>query len=347
MKFYEDLQEFISENVLPPYNTWGEIADFLDIKYLNGGAKESIKLKLLPTPAPAPPPPPSTGQSLEDFLIERLNGKIKTPAIDESKVIELIKEHAKGYVKETRITINDQPRATLPGRQHFAFDELVFILNTETHLYLFGDGGTGKSQLAKNLAKAMQLPFHSMSVCSQSTKSDFFGTVNLQGEVKRTPFREAFEHGGIFLLDEVDNGNPNTLNSLNSSLANDFCTFPDAMIKRHENFKVVATANTFGTGADRKFVGRNQLDEAFLDRYIRYEIPYDEDLERELWGDIAIKVQEMRRKLAGEMIILSMRKMIYCKQFIEKGMDKNRAFDIAIKNTIPFNLRNRVKDITL
>jgi cobaltochelatase CobS len=41
---------------------------------------------------------------------------------------------------------------------------------------------------------------------------------------------------------------------------------------------IVATANTFGTGADRVYVGSLQIDGATLDRFAFLEWPYDEGL---------------------------------------------------------------------
>jgi hypothetical protein len=65
--------------------------------------------------------------------------------------------------------------------------------------------------------------------------------------------------------------------------------FPDGCIQRHPDFRVVAGANTFGTGADRQYVGRNQLDAASLDRYAVIDWGYDEALEASLVGAPAPK----------------------------------------------------------
>lgn len=53
-------------------------------------------------------------------------------------------------------------------------------------------------------------------------------------------------------------------------------------IKLHPEFKILAAANTFGTGADRVYVGRNQLDEASLDRFRagRVEVDYSFKVEK-------------------------------------------------------------------
>ena len=49
----------------------------------------------------------------------------------------------------------------------------------------------------------------------------------------------------------------------------------------------MAAANTFGTGADRQYVGRNQQDEAFLDRWRMGQVclDYDPLIEAEICPD--------------------------------------------------------------
>lgn len=50
-------------------------------------------------------------------------------------------------------------------------------------------------------------------------------------------------------------------------MANNVCAFPDKMVKKHKDFIVCASGNTYGTGADRKYVGRLEIDAATLDRF--------------------------------------------------------------------------------
>lgn len=68
----------------------------------------------------------------------------------------------------------------------------------------------------------------------------------------------------------------------NSALANGYVTFPDNPIpvNRHADFRMIATANTFGNGADRVYIGRNRLDAASLDRFAVINVDYDVELER-------------------------------------------------------------------
>ncbi len=82
----------------------------------------------------------------------------------------------------------------------------------------------------------------------------------------------------MFLCDEIDAGNANVLATLNALLSQPIAAFPDGMVERHENFAFLAAGNTTGAGADMKFVGRNQLDGATLDRFVFVFWEYDEEL---------------------------------------------------------------------
>ena len=89
-----------------------------------------------------------------------------------------------------------------------------------------------------------------------------------QGTIVSTEFRKAYENGGLFLFDEIDASMPGAILAFNAALANNFMDFPDKKVPRHKDFYCIAAANTFGSGADRQYVGRNQLDAASLDRFI-------------------------------------------------------------------------------
>lgn len=114
----------------------------------------------------------------------------------------------------------------------------------------------------------------------------------IAGHVVRTQFREAYENGGVFLLDEVDASDPDALTASNSALSNGMAAFPDALVRKHEDFVAIAAGNTFGSGADRQYVGRNQLDAATLDRFTVFEVDYDEMLELEISGECRTFLQE-------------------------------------------------------
>ena len=154
-------------------------------------------------------------------------------------------------------------------------------------VYLVGPAGTGKTYLCKQVADALSLDLHPVSMGAAMTASAFFGYKQpTDGEYVSTPVREWYQNGGILLLDEVDAGHPGMLVVLNKLLSDDAGSvhpFPDGEVVKHDDCLVVATANTFGTGPDRMYVGRNALDAATLSRFaFTHELLPDTELEAAL-----------------------------------------------------------------
>ena len=148
-----------------------------------------------------------------------------------------------------------------------------------------GEAGNGKSHVVSEVAKALNLPFHSMSVSNQTTKTDLLGFVDANGIYRYNGFITAFRDGGVFNMDEIDAGNANVLVVMNSALSNGWIEAPDGtMIQSHKDFRFCSTANTTGRGATQKYVGRNKLDSATLDRFAVIEFELDEEIELMLCG---------------------------------------------------------------
>src|SRR5262249_48729165 len=118
-----------------------------------------------------------------------------------------------------------------------------------------------------------------------------------KSEYVRSELGKGYEEGGVCLCDEVDAADSNTLLVLNSALANDKMAVPNRPDKpiavKHPDFVCIAAANTFGTGADRQYVGRNQLDESTIDRFRigQIELDYDFDIEEALCPDEALRTR--------------------------------------------------------
>lgn len=225
----------------------------------------------------------------------------KTAPLDESRVIELIEQHAPKPeipVYKIELTTGNTKRELPAEPRHYLFEDALRIVSTGLNLFIVGPAGSGKTTLADQIARALDLPFYFNGALDSPYKLS--GFIDAQGRIVSTAFRKAYQDGGVYLFDEIDASMPNALLAFNAALANGHADFPDGTIKRHQNFRCIAAANTYGLGADRQYVGRNQLDAASLDRFVFLEMPYDEKLESLLAGndEWTRYVQRVRKAVA-------------------------------------------------
>jgi hypothetical protein len=291
-----------------------------------GSAWETIKAKNpegIPTPTPTPkeepmpkptPRPNATSSTggiegmLRDIVLQTMGEFVPEPDANMinhivadalnpykdsfGKVTEVVEQLSQKVdtlrPKVTEIHLPKGEVRKIQGIQHYTFPKVLVNVQEGVPSYLVGPAGTGKSTIAENVSQALGLDFSSQSVSSQTTVSNLVGYMDAMGNYVGTEFRNRYEKGGVFLLDEVDNGNPNVLTVLNSALSNSFMSFPDGMVKRHESFTLIATANTFGNGATAEYVGRNALDKAFLNRFATVEVGYDLDVEQAMLDSVDI-----------------------------------------------------------
>lgn len=251
------------------------------------GGEPEPKPEPKPAPAPAPKAPKVEEIKGDDAsqLLSRLAGLLGKggAGLGESEVIALINKHSKSrtvevvnHTRETKIELDTV---------HYAFDEALLMLSTGSNVYMHGPAGSGKTTIAEQCAQALGLEFYFTGAVLQ--KYELTGFVDAGGNYQRTAFRDAFEHGGVFLFDEMDASGAQALIAFNAAIANGVCAFPDKIVRKHDDFLVIAASNTRGAGADSKYI-RNKLDAATLDRYVFIAIGYDETLERDLAVNTAV-----------------------------------------------------------
>lgn len=221
------------------------------------------------------------------------------------------------------VTLSDTSKVDL-GLQHFQLPSLITILSTKLNVYLVGPAGSGKTHAAVQCAEALGIDFYFTGAVASEFK--LTGFIDANGKIVNTEFRKAYEFGGLFLFDEIDGSYPQAVLAFNAALSNDYMDFPDKRVERHENFYCIAAANTYGQGADRQYVGRNQLDAASLDRFVFLDWGYDVNLERTLagnneWTDY---VQKIRRYVFANKIrhIVSPRASIFGAKLLAAKMSR-------------------------
>jgi hypothetical protein len=182
-------------------------------------------------------------------------------------------------VVEKPVVVATKPHP-VGSKRHQIFDALRMAVAAKVNVFLVGPAGAGKTTVAKQVAHSLGLRFHFNGAIHSEYK--LTGFRDAQGKVHRTAFREAFEHGGVYLFDEIDASQPAALLAFNAALANGMFDFPDRNVQAHPNFRCIAAANTWGKGATMDYVGRNALDAATMDRFAMLEMRYDASLERRM-----------------------------------------------------------------
>jgi len=216
-----------------------------------------------------------------DLLIEKCNELEKTVAEMQPKII--------------KIKVGERKEVALPKGEivHPIFKDALTLAEARKNIMFVGPTGSGKTHLAGQIADALELKFRFISCSGGMSEGQLLGRLLPVGEggsfeYVQSDFVDCYENGGVFAFDEFDAADANVLLVVNAALANGRLALPNRTDKpvaeKHKDFICVACANTFGTGADRKYVGRSRLDEATIERFRigTLFMDYDAELEKTL-----------------------------------------------------------------
>lgn len=305
----------------------------------------------VPTPAPMPKPPTRQASSNDKAkvvasLLDQLGG-----SYDDSQInarLDAVEKALNHSVKNVTVKVADLPKVDC-GKVHKSFDKLLAVASNRLHAFLVGEAGSFKTSSAEKVAKTLGLDYSSISVCMQTTASSLLGYMDATGNYVSTEFRKRYETGGVFILDEIDNGNANVLSVLNSALANGSCAFADGMVAKHKDFILIATANTFGNGANAQYVGRNQLDSATLDRFVTIEWNYDEALEMAIasnkdWCAVVQKYRFAVSKL-GLRLVVSPRATFQGERLLASGLKERDVIKMVITRGASVDQIKKINEI--
>lgn len=250
---------------------------------------------------------------------EQLVKLIQALGVDESKVQALIEkatpaiiEAARKGIEPTREQVIVRPNAanvTISEHTHPCFKKVLQLVSMGMHVLLIGPAGCGKSWVTEQVAKALGRAYgvlHGTAGASESHIQGWLLPIGQNGQFTYVPaeFVSLWEKGNsLFCLDELDAYDPNMLIVLNGALASGVLHIPqrfqDPHVVKGNDAGIIATANTFGTGADILYAGRNQLDAATLDRFYPIVMDYDKVLEQKLANQFVLDwCWRLREKVA-------------------------------------------------
>lgn len=272
------------------------------------------------------------------LLIELLSRIGKS--VDPDQVRSIVKQELQGVVFPLQVEIikPDGTAHQVEGNVHPMFPKLLKATQARSHdgyvpnMFISGEASSGKTHATKQLAKTMELPWHFNGAISMP--HEMLGFIDAAGNYHRTPFREAYEHGGVYVFDEVDRSDAVALLAINPHLANGVATFPDDQIKRHMDCIIICTANTWGGGASADYCGATKLDAAFMSRFaVRLGWNIDEDFERTISGDPQwcgrIQLARSKAKLSGLKVMIDVRQTLAGAALIRAGFSSDEAAEMT------------------
>ena len=263
-----------------------------------------------------------------DKTAQDLAAILRNGGVSETKVIEIVKaEIAKAPASRVTYDITDLNKPTVEIKDVVLpkeFDKILKLAKLRKNVLLVGPFGSGKTFIAEQVAKALGLEYGSISCTAGMSESQIMGYLaptgpNATFQYLEVLYARMFGKGGLFCIDELDACDDNMSIAFNQGLGNGKMFVPvrvdNPIIKRHPDFVCIGAANTYGTGADRIYVGRTQLDKAFLERFLIVELPYSTKVEKAnttpevyAWGkELRKKVERLKlRQLVSMRFLMHM-----------------------------------------
>jgi hypothetical protein len=162
-------------------------------------------------------------------------------------------------------------------------------------VWAVGTTRCGKTVAARQCAAVLGQRFIECTLNEEMMLQQLVGARDAHGVFHTGPLLDAYENGGIILLDEFDKADPGMSGGCNAYLNMEDCiAIPDRSenptAKRHPDFKIIVATNTFGNGSDGQYLVQQQsldLVARFEHQGLQMKFTYSESVERNILGEYA------------------------------------------------------------
>lgn len=175
-------------------------------------------------------------------------------------------------------------------------------------LFVTGSTGCGKTSLIEQVCARLNYPVQSFT-CGGSTEfMDLVGQwVMIKGETVWMDgcLTKAMKEGHVLILNEIDLVDPAELANMNAIMEGSplvISQLNGAVVHPHPNFRVVATANSNGSGDSGLYSGVMRQNLAFMDRFSVIKVQYAApDVEVEILEKVAPQLPKVIRSKMVEL----------------------------------------------
>lgn len=191
------------------------------------------------------------------------------------------------------------------------------------NFYMVGPAGTGKTTICKILGEMLNMPVTILSCNSGTSPAEITGFK--YPEPRPSAISQAIGVRGIVVFDEITMLDASVAAAANALLANNEINTSTGLVVRDPDCIIIATGNTIGDGANRVYIGNNQLDAATLDRFVGgfINVDYNKKYESENFDSEVVEYIHNLRLLIesnGFRRIASTRTIIACDTLKKAGL---------------------------
>ena len=192
------------------------------------------------------------------------------------------------HAEAIRAAITNSP-GHLMDFPHEALPQILDSLQLMQRSWIVGPTGSGKTYAAKQAAAVLGLRCGLFSCNEETMIQELIGHTDANGQSHMGTLLDYFANGGLWIGDEADKLDPGVIGGANAIFnMDDEIDVPGfGTVKRHPDFRLVLTSNSWGNGSHHYKVQEHGLDLVGRFEHVGAQmlVGFSHDVERNIMGE--------------------------------------------------------------